>query len=132
MQRVVVLLHTLPDGSSHFDWMTERDGVLVTFRLARSPAEPGWTAQPATRLPDHRLAYLTFEGEIAGGRGTVRRVASGGCERWAESADRIEAVQCLGGVRARLCASRGPDGSWEIIREKLADASEPGREGAVG
>ena len=65
----VQLLHALPDGSSHVDWMlaTDPDGVtpLVTFRLDRPVTElgdgPGMAAerllalqtQPSvrTRLP---------------------------------------------------------------------------------
>ena len=31
----------------------------------------------ATRLPDHRLAYLEYEGPVSGNRGVVRRIDSG-------------------------------------------------------
>lgn len=78
----VQLLHTLPDGFSHVDWMIATDGTgtspLVTFRL------PGPLATlcessgvDVIRLPDHRAIYLTYEGELSGGRGWVRRIASG-------------------------------------------------------
>jgi hypothetical protein len=78
MPRFVILLHETPAGSvraTHFDLMLEHDGVLWAWALHALPAIGESAA--AERLPDHRLAYLDFEGPIAGGRGTVRRVAAG-------------------------------------------------------
>lgn len=72
--RYVILRHECPPDAarpSHWDVMFEHDGKLRTWAIETSPdsAEP----QPATMLPDHRLDYLTYEGEISGGRGTVVR-----------------------------------------------------------
>ncbi|MDA7980364.1 MAG: hypothetical protein MPJ50_16520 [Pirellulales bacterium] len=39
------------------------------------------------RLPDHRAAYLSYEGEIPGGRGKVTRIEGGKC-RVLESTER--------------------------------------------
>lgn len=105
--RTVLLRHTLPDGSHHFDWMIEaplaRERRLVTFRadsaaiLSRPPRPPetprlqtpppptGPHPEPVsppaalsiTSIGDHRAAYLEYEGEMAGGRGVVERVACG-------------------------------------------------------
>lgn len=77
MLRTVVLLHTLPGGSSHFDWMLEQpgEGDLATFRCTLSPHDAErWGAE---RLPDHRRAYLDYEGPISRNRGDVQRVAAG-------------------------------------------------------
>jgi len=80
---VVVLLHRLPDGSRHFDWLFAVDDApqearLRTWRSPTSPVEatPG-DALALERLPDHRPRYLDYEGPISGHRGDVRRVASG-------------------------------------------------------
>jgi hypothetical protein len=81
MPRYVVLLHETPAGYprlTHFDLMLEDAGVLRTWALERLPSMSEPVA--AERLPDHRLAYLTFEGELTGGRGTVSRVDAGTCE----------------------------------------------------
>ncbi len=81
--RMVLLRHDLPDGSSHFDWLLERgpggDG-LITFRVWDRIDGEGVRRFEAERVPDHREAYLRFEGEVSGGRGTVRRVAEGTAE----------------------------------------------------
>ena len=62
----------------HWDLMLEQNGVLRTWRLHREPDAAGpIVAEP---LPDHRLAYLDYEGEVSGGRGHVARVEAGACE----------------------------------------------------
>jgi hypothetical protein len=88
----VILFH---DGllEPHYDLMfqTQMGGMLSTWRL------PVWRPTGPTeaqKLPDHRQAYLTFEGEISGGRGTVRRVEHGICH-------------------AERCA----DGGWNVLLE---------------
>ncbi len=80
---MVLLRHTLADGSWHYDWMLERTGVsaehrLLTIRLTSHPflpSEPGRLA--GEWLADHRAAYLGYEGPISDGRGRVDRVARG-------------------------------------------------------
>lgn len=64
--RYVVLRHDHPEV--HWDFMLEAEGVLRTWRL---PSPPHAMAMEATALPDHRLAYLDYEGPVSDGRGTV-------------------------------------------------------------
>jgi hypothetical protein len=78
MPRFVVLLHETPAGYSratHFDLMLEHGELLRTWALKDLP-EAGQTVI-AERLPDHRPVYLDYEGEVAGDRGSVRRVDAG-------------------------------------------------------
>jgi len=74
--RFVILQHTVGD-SQHWDFMLEREGVLATWRLNRLPAQDEDRLIAATKINDHRLAYLEYEGPISGDRGIVRRVYSG-------------------------------------------------------
>lgn len=55
--------------------MFEGDDCLITFELLFpfSVEHSG----PVRRLPNHRTAYLEYEGEISGGRGEVERVMAG-------------------------------------------------------
>jgi len=76
--RYVVLRHETPPGyrqGLHWDLMLEEGERLLTWALEKEP-EPG-SAIAATKLPDHRLAYLDYEGPVSGERGRVTRVASG-------------------------------------------------------
>jgi hypothetical protein len=51
--------------------MLEAQAALATWSLAQPPdAAP---AIPARALPDHRLAYLEYEGPISHDRGSVTR-----------------------------------------------------------
>ena len=117
---VVILLHTLPDGSSHYDWLTSlpgRDEVgLVAFRLDVSPLEPGWSRLMAVRMPDHRRLYLKYEGAVSGGRGDVRRVAAGECLAWEEREGEIVAELAFEGVRVEIRARRIDRERWELIK----------------
>jgi len=80
----VLLLHTLPSGASHFDWLTARaadpDAPLLAFRVGVriDRLAPG-AAFDAERLPDHRPLYLSHEGPLepknGADRGAVRRLA---------------------------------------------------------
>jgi hypothetical protein len=82
MPRFVFLRHECPPTfgkPSHWDLMLERDGVLLTWSLPELPA--AWDGESGvgvelidmTRLADHRLAYLDYEGPISGDRGAVTR-----------------------------------------------------------
>jgi hypothetical protein len=86
MPRFVLLYHECPPSfgkPSHWDLMLERDGVLLTWSLAALPAAWGGGRDAAeeqivaTRLADHRIAYLDYEGPISGDRGGVTRVDGG-------------------------------------------------------
>jgi hypothetical protein len=86
MPRFVLLRHECPPTlgkPSHWDLMLERDGALLTWSLPElpdawrsndlAPEAPRVADEPitATRLADHRIAYLDYEGPISGDRGAV-------------------------------------------------------------
>ena len=72
-RRFVVLEHDHP--ILHWDLMLEFDGTLLTWRLPANVKPTRWVN--SERLPDHRLAYLDYEGPVSKGRGTVRRITGG-------------------------------------------------------
>jgi hypothetical protein len=66
-------------------------GKLLTWRVVAGPEE--WEGDVgAVRIGDHRMDYLTYEGEVSGGRGRVERVAEG----------EAEVARDGGGFRVRL------------------------------
>jgi hypothetical protein len=76
--RYVVLHHT-GIAEPHFDLLFELETglMLAAVRCREWPLSDGARAE---RIADHRRVYLEYEGEISGGRGSVRRIASGTCE----------------------------------------------------
>ncbi|MCL2646262.1 MAG: hypothetical protein FWD61_04545 [Phycisphaerales bacterium] len=82
--RFVVLLHERhgEGGGAHYDFFLEVPGreKLMAWRVSRGPEEWGKVDDKelgVERIADHRKVYLEYEGEISGGRGTVKRVAEG-------------------------------------------------------
>jgi hypothetical protein len=100
MPRFVILRHEPPiDGARplHWDFMLESEGVLLTWALQSEPGH-GRTI-PASRLEDHRAAYLDYEGPVSRNRGSVSRFDAGEYLLIVDSDDRWE-VALRGG---RLC-----------------------------
>ncbi len=81
MGTTVLLRHTLPDGTWHYDWLFEPSDdapALHSFRvLVRIDATDPPTVFEAVPTQPHRPHYLTYEGPVSGDRGSVSRVARG-------------------------------------------------------
>lgn len=126
----VVLQHTLPDRSSHFDWLLSRTPdpvrelgedarVLVSFRLSLMP---DWSRLDhpfeAVRIADHRARYLTYEGPVGGGGGgSVERVAEGLCV-----IEELDDDDGFGRIRVRLGGGAGRVLSAIRLQVSAADA----------
>jgi hypothetical protein len=122
-RRSVILRHMLPDGSWHRDWLIEppgdspfdeRSADLVSFRLppdAPTPGDSGGCFE-CERLPPHRRLYLSYEGEVSGGRGRVVREAEFAI-RWESLGDAAAALWVIASNGRRLWTGRlQPDGRW--------------------
>ena len=70
MPRYVILQHETA-GGVHFDLMLELGAAMRTWSLSQAPANG--VEIHAKALPDHRLAYLDYEGPVSGNRGSVAR-----------------------------------------------------------
>ncbi len=105
---------------SHWDFMLESEERLRTWDLRQLPA--GWAEHlglPSSEsesesevialpLPDHRLAYLDFEGPLSGDRGSVRRCDQGTYKFFQETEEKLIVV--LTGKFLR--------GTVQLVREK--------------
>jgi len=69
--RFVVQEHTTPDDV-HWDLMLEQEGSLLTFRLPVPPAQAASARTTATKIPNHPLRFLTYEGPVQNNTGRVR------------------------------------------------------------
>ena len=117
MGRTVLLRHELPDGSAHYDWMIQREGPerpgLITFRVSERIDAAGVGEFVAQRLPDHREAYLEYEGSVSGGRGRVCRVAEGLVRLATDSDQEVVCSGNLGDAAGRFEGRRAADG-WRF------------------
>lgn len=128
MPRYVLLRHEcLPEYKpSHWDLMLEVDGVLATWELSDLPA--AWAAvlnleqreirspMTVTRLPDHRLAYLDYEGPVSGNRGSVTRIAGGSCKILESNSAMLLAILHGESLRGEVKLTRVKDSDrWELV-----------------
>ena len=85
----VIILHT-GWGEDHYDLMLESGEMLATWQLGQNCLDLGpGESEAARKLPDHRRAYLTYEGPVSRQRGHVRRVSSGEYETLEADAARL-------------------------------------------
>jgi hypothetical protein len=70
--RFVIHKHNKPDGSIHWDLMIEVGSVLQTYRLVLAPEELPRHKTTAIRIFDHPLRFLTHEGSLSEGKGSVQ------------------------------------------------------------
>src|ERR1700693_4261610 len=107
MPRFVILTHDHP--TLHWDLMLEQSDSLRTWRLPGSPDDKEPIAAEA--LPDHRLAYLDYEGPVSGGRGTVKQWDQGTYEL-VDSGENQVVIRFIGrklkGIAAIQRARNGP------------------------
>jgi hypothetical protein len=90
MPRFVILFHETPaahERPSHWDVMLEAGDILRTWAIAEEPRIGAEIA--AESLPDHRLAYLDYEGPVSRDRGEVRRWDAGQYEVDFESDEQL-------------------------------------------
>jgi hypothetical protein len=92
--------------------MLEHAGALLTWAVAEPPMSG--KEQSAERLADHRLAYLDFEGELTGNRGSVRRWDAGTCQIERVAEDEVWANIKGVKLKGRMTARRSRD-AWSIF-----------------
>lgn len=106
--RYVILRHE-GIADPHFDLMVEtRPGSdLATWRLAAWPLH---AQTPAQRLKDHRRAFLDYQGDLTGNRGSVHRIDHGDCE-----------VSIDEGATWRLTLQTGGAGTLLLLKQLEAE-----------
>jgi hypothetical protein len=76
-------------GQTHWDLMLESGGILKTWRLDTSPDHIAEEPVIATKISNHDLKFLTYEGPVNKGLGCVSIVDEGTYEILNESEKKI-------------------------------------------
>lgn len=127
MPRFALLRHDWPPPAGpglHWDLLIEDDALpeetrtALTWRLLQEPSAGNFTAVVDAIAP-HRLLYLTYTGEVSGGRGTVEAWDRGTAEWMARSARQL---------RLRLNGTRWRGELSLQQREARPSGCEPGQE----
>ena len=118
MARYVILRHETPPGyprPTHWDLLLETGPCLRAWAMAEEPQADREIA--AKSLPDHRLAYLDYEGPVSGDRGAVSQWDAGTVQWQQVSDETVEAK--LDGHRlcgvVRLTRAAGTPLTWTFL-----------------
>ena len=110
-------------GAEHYDLMIEAGEALATWQVSGNPADLAPSASvPARKLPDHRKAYLTYEGPVSRDRGNVMKVDEGSCDVSCAEADSWQVTFHGRRVKGHFEIRRIEDDNWTLAR--LAAGSE--------
>ncbi|MFO0876933.1 MAG: DNA polymerase ligase N-terminal domain-containing protein [Gemmataceae bacterium] len=110
MPRFVLLDHDHP--TPHLDLMLEANSELLTWRLEVTPERGGVYA--ALHLPNHRKAYLDYEGPVSGNRGRVAQ-RDQGVFTWVSTQEHAHQVRLEGRVlRGVATLTQARNTLWEL------------------
>jgi hypothetical protein len=87
-KKYVIQQHTR-GGETHWDLMLEHGDILKTWRLAAAPQQIGSEPIPAEKIVDHDVKFLTYQGPVNNGQGSVRIVDEGTIETLDETKETI-------------------------------------------
>ena len=75
--KFVIQRHERQGEAVHWDLMLEKKGILETYRVNVPPEEWGNRQVAAAKIFDHPLKFLTYEGPVNKGKGSVSITDSG-------------------------------------------------------
>lgn len=79
-KRHFVIHKHIKGNDIHWDLMIEWGDVLKTWRLENPPEKLVTTKTKATPIQDHDKKFLTYQGPVNNGTGTVELADEGTCE----------------------------------------------------
>jgi hypothetical protein len=110
----VVHAHKRIDEPVHYDLMLEKGAVLETFRLALSPEMMKKRSCGATKIDDHPRKFLTYEGSVHGGRGSIEMVDSGTYKLAGNEEKRLELEFCGTILKGRFVLEHIDGDMWKF------------------
>jgi hypothetical protein len=79
MKRHFVIHKHTQEGQVHWDLMIESGNKLKTWRLDNPPEKSATEKTKATPIFDHDKKFLTYQGPVNKGKGTVEIADEGNC-----------------------------------------------------
>ena len=104
------------DGNVHWDLMLESGNILRTWRLDTPPGNIGDEPVTATKIFDHDLKFLTYEGPVNKGLGSVHIVDKGTLEILEEN-EKIIRLQFKGKILSdNFMLERTESEQWKLFK----------------
>ncbi|MHC4068263.1 MAG: DNA polymerase ligase N-terminal domain-containing protein [Planctomycetota bacterium] len=116
--REFVIQKHIKASNLHWDLMLEAGNVLETYRLELPLEKLMHQRSPAIRIFDHPLKFLTYEGSVNKGKGTVEIAERGTCQLLRESKHKKE-FQFEGKIlKGKFSLTNIKDNRWEFRRSE--------------
>jgi bifunctional non-homologous end joining protein LigD len=109
----VIQKHTKP-GDAHWDLMVQEGDMLQTWRLDKSPKQLLNTQAKAEKIFDHPLKFLTYEGNVNEGKGSVKIADKGICKITAQSDSKIEMELAGAILKGEFILTHIIETSWQF------------------
>ncbi len=122
MPRFVVQQHFRSNEDYHFDLMLEAADALIAFSCGAAPDDVKQLPCLVRQIQDHRVEYLSYQGEISGGRGWCE-IHDRGTFEWVEPETVADAADAslLDRLVVRL-DGRKARGTYRLTRETTSGA----------
>jgi len=114
-KRFVIQEHTR-SKDIHWDLMLETGNILQTYRLDRAPEEILCQSANAIKIFDHLLKFLTYEGPVNKGRGSVRIIEAGTYEITHQERKRIELSLSGKILKGNFTLTHIKDDNWRFAK----------------
>ena len=106
--------HARDDEPTHWDLMLQTGGLLRTYRLDSPPVELLDRPCTATKIDDHPLRFLRYQGSVNKGLGSVRIVDSGAYHLIDNSTDSFRLDFDGEVLRGQFHLTRVQGNEWEM------------------
>ena len=115
-KRVVIQEHRTA-AEVHWDLMFESGRSLQTYRLDKAPEEIAHSGSHAVKIFDHSLKFLTYQGPVNKGQGSVRIVEAGTCQILEEKHDLIKLNLTGQILKGKFALTHIKDDNWLLTYE---------------
>jgi bifunctional non-homologous end joining protein LigD len=114
LRRFVIQRHERQGEEAHWDLMLETGEILETYRIGKSLEEWGDKPMEAVKIFDHPLKFLSYEGSVNKGKGTVK-IADAGTYEVIDKTEDTRRIRFNGNVLKGEFELRQIEGArWEI------------------
>ena len=118
-KRFVIQRHTtdIRHRRIHWDFMLEWGQALQTYRLDKAPEEILHSPANAVKIFDHPLKFLTYQGPVNNGRGSIRIIEAGTYKIIHQEDSRIELDLNGQTLKGKIALTHDRDNKWLLTFE---------------
>ena len=115
--KFVIQKHTKQNQPTHWDLMLQVNDTLQTYRL-ELPPEKLEQKNPALKISDHQLKFLTYEGPVNKGTGSIQ-IADHGTYELLKKNDESKKIQFNGNtLKGIFILTHIEANDWELTRSE--------------